>query len=652
MSRFSRRRKFVNHKKKIMYFSLFFLLLLVSVGYAYLNAALSINGSTTIAANTWDIHFENLSISAGSVAATTPAAISGNTTSINYSVLLSRPGDYYEFSVDVVNAGTLSGKISLVNVQGITSAAEPYLESSIKYITDEGVQVNDLLNPGASKRIVVRVGYKEDLNSLPDGDIPLNLTCNINYSQTNEEEKLTTDDIIQELIVNDSSCFIKYNQAVTDNVGETVTPSKVFFNKCLDKRHFKFAGYCWQMVRTTENNGVKIIYNGEPDGNGECGYLRGKHKGIVQSNYDDQILNSSYLYGSSFDYDIINGTFTLTDTTIATWSDATYENLIGKYTCKSTSSTCETLYNINGYKSSSEAFASAYTIDNTNYALVAETSFNANGKSPAMVGYMFNKVYNISYNAPANDSLMGNDVSYSNGMYTLLPADGDNSLNQGLGAKYHYTCNNSTGICNIVRYYYTSSHYIDLVGGEKIEDVVNNMLYSNNVNKYNSSVKGIIDAWYAKELSNKTTMLEDIVYCNDRSVINPSTNSWNKDSYLENNMEFKSYDLTVDLACTNLTDQFARRYNKAKLTYPVGLLNHAELYMLGSGYLTYIQEQYLSMSPYFVEAADVNISGMSLGGLSKHKVFLSRGARPTVSLVSGTVITGGEGSTTDPWIVE
>ena len=84
----------------------------------------------------------------------------------------------------------------------------------------------------------------------------------------------------------------------------------------------------------------------------------------------------------------------------------------------------------------------------------------------------------------------------------------------------------------------------------------------------------------------------------------------------------------------------------------MGLLNHAELYMLGSGYLTYIQEQYLSMSPYFVEGADVNISGMSLGGLSKHKVFLSRGARPTVSLVSGTVITGGEGSTTDPWIVE
>ena len=69
-----KRRKFTNHKKRIMYFSLFFMLLFISIGYAYLSAALSINGNTTIAANTWDIHFENLSITNGSVIATTPAA--------------------------------------------------------------------------------------------------------------------------------------------------------------------------------------------------------------------------------------------------------------------------------------------------------------------------------------------------------------------------------------------------------------------------------------------------------------------------------------------------------------------------------------------------------------------------------------------------
>ena len=167
----SKRRKFINHKKRIMCFSLFFLLLFISVGYAYLNAALSINGHTELSANTWNIHFENLAVTDGSVAASTPAAIQSDTTNIVYSVLLDRPGDFYEFEVDVVNSGPIGGKISLVNIQGLSSAAEPYLEHSIKYTNGNNVQVDDLLNPGARKRIVVRVGYKEDLNNLPEDDM-------------------------------------------------------------------------------------------------------------------------------------------------------------------------------------------------------------------------------------------------------------------------------------------------------------------------------------------------------------------------------------------------------------------------------------------------------------------------------------------------
>ena len=212
-----------------MFFSLFFLLLFISIGYAYLSASLSINGNTTIAANTWDIHFANLSITNGSVTASTPAAIQSNTTNIVYSVELASPGDFYEFEVDVVNAGTIGGKISLVNIQGISSAAEPYLEQSIKYTNGNPVQVDDLLNPGASKRIVVRVEYKEDLNSLPEDDIELDLELDITYTQTDEEE-VTTNTIVQQLKTENSSCFTKYTGQVTDQVGQTVTAQNVYFN--------------------------------------------------------------------------------------------------------------------------------------------------------------------------------------------------------------------------------------------------------------------------------------------------------------------------------------------------------------------------------------------------------------------------------------
>ena len=301
-----RRRKFVNRKREIMYISLFFMVIFISIGYAYLSRTLSITGSTEIAANSWDIHFANLSITEGSVEATTPAAIQSNTTSINYSVLLDLPGDFYEFSVDVVNAGTIPGKVSISNIQGISSAAEPYLESSIKYTNGNSVQTDDLLNPGSSKRIVVRVAYREDIDSLPDTNLVLDLVFNANYGQTTEIE-VTTGDLLQNLLAEGSSCITKYTGQVTDQVGSTVTATNVYFDKCADKRNIIFNNMCWQIIRSTETGGIKMIYNGEPDGNGGCGSSRGDHKGIVGGTYGTYThyfteINHQFLYATSFTY--------------------------------------------------------------------------------------------------------------------------------------------------------------------------------------------------------------------------------------------------------------------------------------------------------------------------------------------------------------
>ena len=96
------------------------LLLAVGIGYAYLTSNLSITGSTAVIGNTWDIHFDNLNITNGSVTATTPATINlSDNTKINYAVLLNRPGEYYEFTVDMVNSGTIPGIVVLVELSGI-----------------------------------------------------------------------------------------------------------------------------------------------------------------------------------------------------------------------------------------------------------------------------------------------------------------------------------------------------------------------------------------------------------------------------------------------------------------------------------------------------------------------------------------------------
>ena len=46
--------------------------------------------------------------------------------------------------------------------------------------------------------------------------------------------------------------------------------------RILDKNNVLFAGQCWQMIRTTDTGGVKMIYNGEAE-DGKCLDTRGTH---------------------------------------------------------------------------------------------------------------------------------------------------------------------------------------------------------------------------------------------------------------------------------------------------------------------------------------------------------------------------------------
>ena len=644
------------NNKNLIYSILLLILLSIGIGYAYLTSNLSITGATEIAANSWDIHFANLVVNENSVEATTPAAIDTNDdTSITYTVKLNRPKDFYEFTVDVVNSGSLPGKVSISTISGITSEAEDIVDYSVNYTNGNPVQIGDILNGGATKYIKVRVFYNDeiDIDDLPDTNLNLTLTYTLQYVQSESDEDPINPQMRQ-LINDNTSCFTKYTGQVTDEIGQTVTASNVYFNKCADKRNIIFNNMCWQMIRTTETGGMKMVYNGEVV-DGKCLNTRGDHKGIVGNIGSSQTLNAEYLYGDSFTYDITNNTFTLTDTTTAKWSESTYEGLLGKFTCKNIEGTCTTLYNVNGYYTNTQAYTSSYTIGDTNYAQIGTSTFNANFRSPAMVGYMFNKVYKYKSGAPTSGSLMGNDVSYANGLYTLLPADGESELGTTLDATHHYTCNTTSSTCTKVRYYYYSSgssnYYIELDEEANIEEAINNMLYNDNVNRYNSSIKGIIDAWYRENMLNKTNMLEDTVFCNARNMINQSTNGWNKDGSLTTYMNFKNYTSNNDLSCTNVTDQFAVENNKAKLTYPVSLINNEEWYNIYNNSLK-TGAYYWGLSPRYFDDNDAIVRGViPVGTLYYYSAYNSYGSRPAVSLSTGAVISSGSGTESDPFII-
>jgi len=175
-----RKKSLVNNK----YFLIALFVLLIggiSAGFAYLQATLKINGTAKIASPTWNVHFDsvtpaasgNVTLSDGDVA---PHIIENtNGTQAEWTVTLSKPGDKYEFSIDVYNAGTLDAKLTGISAPtgynlGLSDTQDGYLNYSITStnIDNTGgklpaLPTNDVVTAGTGETLVLKAGKRYTL---------------------------------------------------------------------------------------------------------------------------------------------------------------------------------------------------------------------------------------------------------------------------------------------------------------------------------------------------------------------------------------------------------------------------------------------------------------------------------------------------------
>lgn len=175
-------------KKKNSSFVVIALLLIVtiSIGYAALSATLNINGTSTIKTNTWDVHFANVKVTTNTGATVTkaPTITEGKTTEVTYNVALNQPGSVYEFTVDVVNGGTIAAKTSAAPTLGGNTQTAIF-NYTVTWSDGSAITANTALAAGATKTAKVRIEYKKDITAtqLPSADTALSLTCSIPYVQ-------------------------------------------------------------------------------------------------------------------------------------------------------------------------------------------------------------------------------------------------------------------------------------------------------------------------------------------------------------------------------------------------------------------------------------------------------------------------------------
>ena len=174
------------HNRKSLYLILTAIIISVftlSIAYAILSVTLNITGAAEVVASNWDIHLENVKVKSGSVSSDAPI-ISGNNLSFFASLLT--PGDYYEFTVDVVNSGNIDAMIDgVIKTPELTAEQSKYLKFEVSYASGESLSSSQFLKSNTTTPIKVRLEYRNDLNAsdLPSATEELKLKITLIYVQ-------------------------------------------------------------------------------------------------------------------------------------------------------------------------------------------------------------------------------------------------------------------------------------------------------------------------------------------------------------------------------------------------------------------------------------------------------------------------------------
>ena len=180
-------------------------------------------------------------------------------------------------------------------------------------------------------------------------------------------------------------------------------------------------------------------------------------------------------------------------------------------------------------------------------------------------------------------------------------------------------------------------------------------------NTYSSTIKIAVDEWYKTNIEDAgySDKVEDVIYCNDRSI-------YIGNGYAENETRYGAYNrldrnkLPV-LECPQKNDAFTvvdTTNGNGALTYPVGLITADEALMAGAmngsdSYL-YTGFTYYTMTPFhFINSIVYNYT-VTYGGVISGVYSIyngSIGVRPVISLKSDVLLSG-TGTMEDSFVVQ
>ncbi|MBP5634598.1 hypothetical protein J6X09_02805 [Candidatus Saccharibacteria bacterium] len=383
-----------------------------------------------------------------------------------------------------------------------------------------------------------------------------------------------------------------------------------YYRGGITNNYVVWAGYCWQILRTTTTGGVKLIYSGEIEGtdgvqtctlNPDTTNTPANAFSNGFSSIPKTIAETYYMYGSLQERGSYTGTYGATD----------------------------------------------HEHDINNISQMGTGLSYSNGKY-----------------APTGDIAE---------VYTGDPTFGHPSeMTDEIRASHRYICADgyvATGVyCEKGAVIIQGSDVFLLYDGElTIQDAYDRM----ERNDYDSKAKAVLDNWYAEHLTTYSSQLEDTVFRNDRrfsGFLRDVIDSWQNTSVSTRT----SFGSTANYAnpgeeCARKIDSFTvneSAIGNGKLTYPIGLATFEEGLMAGSVYGVVDYDSWITrsgwtytMSPYYAEDTE-DVALFVIGNGNTRPMM--REMRPTtghllravVSLKPGTRFRTGNGTVSKPYIIK
>ena len=390
-----------------------------------------------------------------------------------------------------------------------------------------------------------------------------------------------------------------------------------YYRGDIDNNNVLFGGHCWKILRTTETGGTKLVYNGKPV-NGVC---------------DNQGINTFTHTGKNF-----------ASTSIGL-SSAGYS-----YTDKTNL--------LMATKASSEIKAGTIFASDAEYVEITNETTGETSWKYRLIG----------------------DKVTTTGTTTATY----NAEREALIKEHHYTCFSTTDdICDSVKFVYmvrdNNNYYAPLTNGMTLEQLLNIEFNGNSTNEIKSSIQNTVNTWYVENLLNLESHIEDTVYCNDRTLYQP----WSQTSSVANNTDDKThfgakarvaYTGGVTVNCPKLADSFtvSEENGNGVLEHPIGLITLDEIVLAGYAWGYNALDNYLytgvsniiwwTMSPGFISAGGVypgviystldtvaiNYKGSKIDDTN----YTGGGVRPVISLKYGVTIKEGFGTKETPFIID